>query len=158
MLNTSAGNRLLIRICLAMHSWAFIGELIFSHVHNIHLAKCQDHTMTSLHLQRGMIKVWRVERTRQSVCRPSNEESSTCPWTVVLLPARYLRSMRSPTPQHCTLGRWHCRLLAQTARCCCGGLKTLMSGLDNSRHWSESGTRSPSLDQVPRKLSAWKNA
>lgn len=92
-----AGNRLHIRICYAMHSWAFIGALPFSHVHNIHSAKCQDHTMTSLHIQRGMIKVWRVERTRQSVCRPSNEESSTCPGTVVLLPARHLRSMRSPT-------------------------------------------------------------
>lgn len=76
-----------------------------------------------------MIKVWRVERTRQSVCRPSNEESSSCPGTVVLLPAMHLRSMRSPTPQPCTLGRWHGRLLAQTARCCGGDSKHLFQVL-----------------------------
>lgn len=89
----------------------------FSHVHNIHSAKYQNHTMTSLYLQRGMFKVCAGGKDK-SVCRPSNEESSTCPGTVVLIPARHLRSMRSPAPQPCTLGRWHGRLLAQTARCC----------------------------------------
>lgn len=113
--------------------------------------------MTSLHLQRGMIKVWRVERTRQSVCRPSNEESSTCPGTVVLLPSRHFRSIRSSTPQPCTLEDGMADFLHKQ-QAVVEGLKTLMPGLDNSRHWSESGTWSPSWDQVPRKLSAWKIA
>lgn len=36
-----------------------------SHVHNMHSAKYQDHTRTSMHLQRGMTKAWRVERARR---------------------------------------------------------------------------------------------
>lgn len=157
MLNTSAGNRLHIRICLAMHSWAFISALIFSHVHNIHSAKCQDHTMTSLHLLRGIYDQGMAGGKDKAVCLPPKQWGKfhlSWNWCATSRHASSVDEV-SHTP---ALYSW--KMAWQTS--CTNsevlwrGLKTLIPGLDNSRHWSESGTRSPRWDQVPRKLSALK--